>query len=134
MADTTERSPTAEATSDNDAAEAKADKASKSKADKKSDKKDRDKAKLKLDKSDKKAKVSFNATMQREEAVAYLEAIVGGLRAGRMQFRQGEEHLVLEVGENVEVEVKATRKGDKGKVTFELGWRGDGPALAIVPD
>jgi len=91
-------------------------------------------AELRVEKSDKKTKVSFDATMGREEAVSYFEAIVAGLRSGTIQFRQGEESLTLDVGDQVAVAVKAQRKGEKGKVTFELSWREGGPGLAIVPE
>ena len=30
--------------------------------------------------------------------------------------------------------LKAQRKGEKGKVTFELSWREGGPGLSIVPE
>ena len=89
---------------------------------------------LRVEKSDKKTKVSFDATMGREEAVSYFEAIVAGLKSGTIQFRQGEENLTLEVGEQVAVTVKAQQKGEKGKVAFELGWREGGPGLTIVPE
>ena len=92
------------------------------------------KAELKVEKSDKKTKVSFDATMEREEAVSYFEAIVAGLKSGTIQFRQGEESLTLDVGDHVAVEVKAQRKGEKGKVTFELSWRDDNRGLTIVPE
>ncbi len=93
-----------------------------------------DQAELRVEKSDKKTKVSFDAHMGREEAVSYFEAIVAGLKSGTIQFRQGEESLTLDVGDQVAVAVKAQRKGEKGKVTFELSWREGGPGLSIVPE
>lgn len=91
-------------------------------------------AELRVEKSDKKTKVSFDASMGREEAVSYFEAIVAGLKSGTIQFRQGEESLTLDVGDQVGVAVKAQRKGEKGKVSFELSWRDGGPGLTIVPE
>jgi amphi-Trp domain-containing protein len=70
-----------------------------------------------------KGKIKFDSVMQRSEAVAYFTALVDGLRHGQLQFRHGEENLSLEPGEQVAVEVKASRKGDKEKVAFELEWK-----------
>ena len=66
-----------------------------------------------------KSKIKFDSGMSREEAVAYFEAIVNGLKKGSLVFRQNEETLELAVGDQVEVEVKASRKGDSESVRFE---------------
>jgi amphi-Trp domain-containing protein len=70
-----------------------------------------------------KGKIKFESVMQRGEAVAYFGALVDGLRHGRLQFRHAEEHLSLEPAEQVSVEVKASKKGDKERVAFEIEWR-----------
>ena len=81
-----------------------------------------------------KQKISFGSRMDRAEAVTYFEAIVAGLKSGRVEFRQGDDELVLNVGEDVEVAVKASKKGEKEKVSFSLEWReGAAPGLTIVP-
>jgi amphi-Trp domain-containing protein len=53
---------------------------------------------------------------------AYFSALVDGLRHGQLQFRQGDKNLSLEPSEQVAVEVKASRKGDRERVAFELEW------------
>ena len=73
-----------------------------------------------------KAKIKFSSSMQRGEAVAYFSALVDGLRHGRLQFRHGEESVALEPSERVTIEVKAARKGDKERVSFELEWKRSG--------
>ena len=70
-----------------------------------------------------KAKIKFSSAMQRGEAVGYFSALVDGLRHGRLQFRHGEESVALEPSERVTIEVKAARKGDKERVSFELEWK-----------
>jgi amphi-Trp domain-containing protein len=70
-----------------------------------------------------KAKIKFASVMQRNEAVAYFSALVDGLRHGRLQFRHGMESVALEPNEQVAIEVKASRKGDKERVSFELEWK-----------
>jgi amphi-Trp domain-containing protein len=68
-------------------------------------------------------KIKFEAVMQRSEAVAYFSALVDGLRHGHLQFRRGKEDLSLAPSEQVAVEVKASKKGDKERVAFELEWK-----------
>src|SRR4051812_17564398 len=70
-----------------------------------------------------KGKINFEAVMQRTEAVAYFGALVDGLRHGRLQFKHGDDSLSLEPTEQVQVEVKAQKKGDRERVSFELEWR-----------
>jgi amphi-Trp domain-containing protein len=70
-----------------------------------------------------KGKIRFDSVMQRSEAVAYFSALIDGLRHGQLMFRHGDENLSLEPSEQVAVEVKASRKGDKEKVAFELEWK-----------
>jgi amphi-Trp domain-containing protein len=80
----------------------------------------------------KKLKVSFEDTMPRNEAVSYFEAIVGGLRSGRLEFKQDGETLVLNPPDRLEIEVKAVLKGDKGKVVFEIEWSDEHRSLEIL--
>ncbi|MEY4547202.1 MAG: Amphi-Trp domain [Pseudomonadota bacterium] len=70
-----------------------------------------------------KAKIKFTSVMQRGEAVAYFSALVDGLRHGRLQFRHGMESVALEPSEQVAIEVKAARKGERERVSFELEWK-----------
>lgn len=70
-----------------------------------------------------KAKIKFASVMQRGEAVAYFSALVDGLRHGRLQFRHGVDSVALEPSEQVAIEVKAARKGEKERVSFELEWK-----------
>ena len=81
-----------------------------------------------------KGKIKFEAALSRDEAVSYFEAIVTGLRNGSVEFRQDEESLVLQPGQQLEVSVMAARKGDKNRITFEIGWRGvvAEPKLSIL--
>lgn len=86
-------------------------------------------------KSDKsqKSKVSFEGAMAREEAVAYFEALVAGLKKGTITIRQGSESISLSPSARVDVEVKAARKPDKAKIAFEISWGTSAPAeLAIA--
>ncbi len=101
------------------------------KSEAKDDADDDDEKKSKKDKP-KKLKVSFGASMPRNEAVSYFEAIVGGLRSGRLEFRQEGDTLVLNPPDQLEVEVKAQLKGNKGKVVFEIEWSDENRPLEII--
>lgn len=102
-------------------------KSKKSKKQKKEEKDDDDEA----DKP-KKVKIDFEATMPRNEAISYFESIISGLRSGRLEFKQGEQTLVLNPPDRLEIEVKAQSKGDKGRVVFEIEWSDEHRALEIT--
>lgn len=72
-----------------------------------------------------KAKLSFEAGMDVEEAVSYFEAIIAGMKKGTIQFRRGDEQLDLTPAPYVNVKVKAATKGSKEKIEFELSWSSD---------
>ena len=79
-----------------------------------------------------KTKLEFESFLSRDEAAAYFEAIVKGLRQGSIHFHQRDEHLTLCPTEHVGIAVKAARKSGREKLTFELAWRTDTPELTIV--
>jgi amphi-Trp domain-containing protein len=101
------------------------------------DEKKSKKSKKKKDKDDddadkvKKVKIDFEATMPRNEAISYFEAIIGGLRSGRLEFKQGDQMLVLDPPDRLQIEVKAQAKGNKGRVVFEIGWSDEHRVLEI---
>ena len=70
-----------------------------------------------------KASVEFEAPIQREEAVSYFETLVAGLKKGSIHLRQNDEELTLTPPAQLEVKVKASRKNDKEKLSFEIVWR-----------
>jgi amphi-Trp domain-containing protein len=100
---------------------------------KKSKKKKKDKDKDKDEDGDKpkRVKIEFEGSMPRNEAVSYFEAIVGGLRSGRLEFKQGEQSLILSPPDRLEIEVKAQQKGDKATIVFEIEWSDENRTLEI---
>jgi len=70
----------------------------------------------------KKSKIEFDGRMPREEAVAYFEALVAGLKSGLVQFKQGKETIVVNPSETVDVDIRARTRGREESVTFELSW------------
>ncbi|HER25652.1 MAG TPA: amphi-Trp domain-containing protein, partial [Rhodospirillales bacterium] len=68
-------------------------------------------------------KIHFESAMQRDEAVAYFEAIIGGLKKGTIQFKSDKDTVIVRPPENVGVEVRAGTKGKTEHVTFNLSWK-----------
>ena len=69
------------------------------------------------------AKIKFKNEMDTEEAVVYLEAIVDGLKRGHLLLQQGPEKLELKPQGKMKVEIKASRKEEKERFSFELSWK-----------
>jgi len=108
------------------ARQAKADKMARAKAERaeKSAEKARKQAeKLAKKKTRSKAKVNFESRMPREEAVAYFEALIIGIKKGTVQFKQGKESVAINPSDVIDVNFKARTKGLEQRVTFELSWR-----------
>ncbi|MCB9916349.1 MAG: amphi-Trp domain-containing protein [Planctomycetes bacterium] len=112
------------------AAEAKHDEKKKDKH--KKDRKEQQGEHAEAAKDDARGKVTYEAELSREEATNYLEALIRGVYAGKLHMRQGEDELELSPCGAIKVSVKASRKGPKEKITFELKWRTGGEGdLAI---
>lgn len=80
------------------------------------------------------SKLRFKSTLAREEAAAYFEAIVAGMRNGSIHMKQGGDAMDLELPSFVKVDVRATRKGGRASLSFELQWRAeDCSELEIIP-
>jgi amphi-Trp domain-containing protein len=85
------------------------------------------------DVSSERAKLGFESFLPREEAVAYFEAIVAGLKKGAIQFKQDDESLTLNPPSHLDIEVKASRKKGRERISFEVSWRAEEPSdLTIV--
>lgn len=80
-----------------------------------------------------KGKVKFENAMPREEAVSYFQAILDGLKQGKLHFKQGDKTLAVTPADHLTIEVKASRKGLREKVSFELSWEhSEAQALEIT--
>jgi amphi-Trp domain-containing protein len=84
-------------------------------------------------KAEGKARIKYVNCMPRDEAVAYFEAVIAGLRKGAIEFRRGDSKVAISPAEQVDIEVKASRKHDRESVSFEISWRrGEDPELSIL--
>jgi amphi-Trp domain-containing protein len=70
-----------------------------------------------------KQEVKFESSMAVEETVAYLEAIVAGIKKGAVSLKQADQSVTLKPVGDVDVEVKAVHKKKKEEITIELSWR-----------
>ena len=71
----------------------------------------------------KKQKIKFESELDREDAVIYFQAILDGLRKGRLQLKQADELVNFSPAAKLELEIKASKKDEKEKISFELSWR-----------
>lgn len=68
-------------------------------------------------------KIKFKNEMPREEAAAYFQALVEGVRKGELHLQQAGEQLVLQPQGELKVEIKASRKDSKQRFSFEMSWK-----------
>jgi amphi-Trp domain-containing protein len=64
------------------------------------------------------------ATLAREDAAAYLEAIAAGLRRGSMRVRVERKAFTLEVPRKVDLELEIELDGDRIGLEVGLSWKG----------
>jgi amphi-Trp domain-containing protein len=67
-------------------------------------------------------KLKFQSVLQRDEVSAYFEAIVAGLASGKLTLEQGENGIDLSPANDVEVTLKARKKGVRERLELEISW------------
>ncbi len=70
----------------------------------------------------------FKGRLQQEQAIEYLEELVASIKAGKVCVENGDRHVVLNPTDQVYVEISASEKRDKEKISFEISWMKDVPA------
>ena len=70
-----------------------------------------------------KEEIRAESLMSNEQAVAYLEDIVGSLKAGKIHLEHGENAITLNPPDTVLIQLKAKRKADKESISLKIGWR-----------
>jgi amphi-Trp domain-containing protein len=71
----------------------------------------------------KEGKLSYESELSTDEALNYLVSLIRGIKGGQVTLRQGDETLELEPSGTMALKVKASAKGRKEKLSFELAWR-----------
>jgi amphi-Trp domain-containing protein len=57
-----------------------------------------------------------------ETAIAHLEELLKGLKAGAVYIQRGDQYVAVKPSKDVTMEVEAVEKSDKEKLTVELSW------------
>lgn len=70
----------------------------------------------------KKKKLNFNACLVAKDAADVINALTEGLKEDRLHFQKGDEDLLLELGDAVDLSIEARYKDGKAKVTVEIMW------------
>ena len=69
-----------------------------------------------------KAKIQYRNQMHIDDAIAYFEAIVAGLKKKKVEVSKEDKSIVLEPQEQLIVEVKASTKPERSKISFKMSW------------
>lgn len=70
-----------------------------------------------------KKEVSYETQMTLKKAVEFLEALVSGLKAGRVCVQQGHESVTVRPEKVVNLEIEAREKKEREALGFKLTWR-----------
>jgi len=68
-------------------------------------------------------KFVFESMQDAESIRAYLEAVMEGLRKGRLVVAAGQEEVVLQPPELLTFAVKARKRGGSGRLSLTISWR-----------
>lgn len=77
-----------------------------------------------------KQSVSLKGELELGKVTNHLEEIINGLTEGTLCIQQGPELVTLKPTAFVEMELEASAKGNKEKLTLELSWKQEEPKEA----
>ena len=66
--------------------------------------------------------VVLEKKMAVSEVVSFLESVIASLKEGKIVLQQGTQLVVLTPNEFIDLEVEASQKKDKGKLSIDLKW------------
>ena len=64
----------------------------------------------------------------RESIIKYLQTLSDGFRKGQIEFRSGQESIILEPSGLIQIEIKVKNNNRKSKMTIKFFWK-DQPRL-----
>lgn len=70
-----------------------------------------------------KSKLSLEQTMELAKVVATLEDVLNGLKNGSLTLQHGAESVTLTPPGVVELEMEASQKKDKEKLSIQIAWK-----------
>ncbi len=70
-----------------------------------------------------KKNISLKGEMDTKRAISYLEDIIKGLKEGTICIQQGTDLVTLKPSSTVDMELEASLKEDKEKISLKLAWK-----------
>ena len=72
-----------------------------------------------------KKEISYKASLPHHQAIKHLENLVASLKKGSVCLQVGEDYVLLKLDEVVpmDIEVEASEKKGKNRLSLELAWR-----------
>lgn len=67
--------------------------------------------------------VALEKKMSAAEVVSFLESIIASLKEGKIVIQQGTQFVVLQPKDLITVEVEASQKMEKGKLSIDIKWK-----------
>jgi amphi-Trp domain-containing protein len=77
--------------------------------------------------------IKIESAVKVEQAVAYLEDIVSGLKSGSVHLQAGTSDVALEPTAGLDLKIKGKKKPSKQTLSIKLSWRTQTPAAATDP-
>lgn len=59
----------------------------------------------------------------RESIIKYLQTLSDGFRKGRIEFRSGQDSIVLEPNNLIQIEIKVRNSNRKSKLSIKFLWK-----------
>ena len=69
-----------------------------------------------------KKRVVYSGTMERPQAIKYLEKLLKGLKTGTIGVKQNGQSATVHPNDEIQVEVKVKQKAPRESVMIKLGW------------
>ena len=80
-----------------------------------------------------KKEVSFKGRLEQQQAMAYLNELVTGLKTGTVYVQNGDGYVSLSPGKLINIEIEAVEKKDKEKLVIEMTWGRDEEVAEDAP-
>ncbi|MCA9482928.1 MAG: amphi-Trp domain-containing protein [Nitrospina sp.] len=72
-----------------------------------------------------KREVSLKAKFEQSKVISYLEDLIKSMKEGTICVQQGTDIVTLKPSNYIEVELEASIKKSKERLSLELSWRAD---------
>ncbi len=69
-----------------------------------------------------KKEIEIEGKVDISQVTSFIEGLLKGLGSGTICLEKGNEKLVLNPMQEIEIEIKGSQKKDKEKISFELSW------------